>query len=176
MKTTGIVRRIDELGRIVLPKEIRRGLRIRNGESVEICIDQNTISLKKYSPFGVFGELSEEYADSVYEYLKESVLVCDKDKFIAVSGPLKKKYSDKNISEFLSKTIKEGLKKVFNNSEKIELSPNLYEDGKYIITPITTNGEVMGLYIILLKNMDIDKVVESTVAIGKEFLEKHIED
>lgn len=176
MKTTGIVRRIDDLGRIVLPKEIRRGLRIRNGESVEISIDQNTISLEKYSPFGVFGELSEEYADSVYEYLKETVMICDKDKFIAVSGPLKKKYNNKKISSFLTVCIDKGLEIMSDIVKPVSLTENSMEEGQYIITPIVSKGEVMGLYIIILKNNVIDKVIESTVAIGKAFLEKHIED
>ena len=66
MKTTGVVRRIDDLGRIVIPKEIRKTLRIKDGESVEIFLDSDNIVLKKYSPLGGIPNFYKEYADSIY--------------------------------------------------------------------------------------------------------------
>jgi AbrB family transcriptional regulator (stage V sporulation protein T) len=93
VKATGIVRRIDDLGRIVIPKEIRRILRIRNGESLEIYIDEpELIVLKKFSPMSELEDFAKEYVDSIYTTVKHNIVITDRDKIIAVAGPLRKKY------------------------------------------------------------------------------------
>ena len=87
MKATGIVRRIDDLGRIVVPKEIRRTLRIREGDPLEIFTDrEGEIILKKYSPIGELGEFAKEYADSLYEATGHIAAISDRDQIIAVAG------------------------------------------------------------------------------------------
>ena len=87
MKATGIVRRIDDLGRVVIPKEIRRTLRIREGDPLEIFVDRDgEVILKKYSPISELGDFAKEYADALYDSLGHSVLICDRDVYIAVSG------------------------------------------------------------------------------------------
>ena len=90
MKTTGIIRRIDDLGRIVIPKELRRSLRIKNGDTLEVFVDNDNIILKKYSPMESIEEAASKYVDSFNQVIKHSVIVCDKDKVIAVSGGLKR--------------------------------------------------------------------------------------
>lgn len=91
MKATGIVRRIDDLGRVVIPKEIRRTLRIREGDPLEIFVDRDgEVILKKYSPIGELGDFAKEYADSLYESLNHTVLISDRDTVIAVAGASKK--------------------------------------------------------------------------------------
>ena len=88
MKATGIVRRIDDLGRVVVPKEIRRTLRIREGEPLEIFTNrEGGIVLKKYSPIG---ELAKEYVEAVAQVAKCTVCVTDRDRIVAVAGPGKK--------------------------------------------------------------------------------------
>ena len=67
MKTTGVVRRIDDLGRIVIPKEIRKNLHIKNGETLEIYLESENIVLKKYSPLGNINNFYKTYVDSIYE-------------------------------------------------------------------------------------------------------------
>lgn len=87
MKATGIVRRIDELGRIVVPKEIRRVLRIREGDPLEIFTDKDgEIVLKKYSPIGELSAFAQEYVDAIAASLGCGVCVCDRDQIIAVAG------------------------------------------------------------------------------------------
>ena len=87
MKATGIVRRIDELGRIVVPKEIRRTLRIREGDPLEIFTDKDgEIILKKYSPIGELSIFAQEYVDATAQILGYPVCVTDRDQIIAVSG------------------------------------------------------------------------------------------
>ena len=87
MKATGIVRRIDDLGRVVVPKEIRRTLRIREGDPLEIFTDrEGEIILKKYSPIGELSQFARDYADALGQATGHTVAIADKDQFIVVSG------------------------------------------------------------------------------------------
>jgi AbrB family transcriptional regulator, stage V sporulation protein T len=91
MKATGIVRRIDDLGRVVIPKEIRRNLHIREGEPLEIFVDkEGEIILKKYSPIGELASSANEYCEVLYEVLQTPVLITDRDSIIAAAGITKK--------------------------------------------------------------------------------------
>ena len=99
MKATGIVRRIDDLGRVVIPKEIRRTMRIREGDPLEIFTDrEGGVILRKYSPIGEMGEFAQEYAESIYKTLDQTALICDSDMVIAAAGSGKKEYMDRSIS------------------------------------------------------------------------------
>ena len=98
MKATGIVRRIDDLGRVVIPKEIRRTLRIREGDPLEIFVDRDgEVILKKYSPIGELGDFAQEYADSLFESTGYISIICDRDAVVAVAGAPKKNWIDKSI-------------------------------------------------------------------------------
>ena len=89
MKTTGIIRRIDELGRIVIPKEIRKNLRIKNGESLEIYLENDSIILKKYSQIESLKNVSIDYVEAFNQIIKHNIIVTDRDKVISATGPLK---------------------------------------------------------------------------------------
>ena len=87
MRATGIVRRIDELGRVVIPKEIRKTQRIRTGDSLEIYTDENgEVVFKKYSPLAELGEPAAVYADVLARRLRRSVVVCDREQIVAAAG------------------------------------------------------------------------------------------
>ena len=95
MKATGIVRRIDDLGRVVIPKEIRRTLRIREGDPLEIFTDRDGgIILKKYSPIEELSEFSKEYVEALHQTIGNMVMICDKDTVISISGGGIKDYLD----------------------------------------------------------------------------------
>ena len=83
--STGIVRRIDELGRIVVPKEIRKNLRLKNGDNLEIVVEGENIILKKYSQIENAMDMAQVYADSFYQVLKYNVIVTDTDKVVAIA-------------------------------------------------------------------------------------------
>ena len=100
--TTGIVRRIDELGRIVIPKEIRKNLRIKNGDNLEILVEGENITLRKYSQIENATDMASVYAESFYQVLKYNVIVTDTDKVVAAAGSLKKKYLNMGISDSLT--------------------------------------------------------------------------
>lgn len=149
MKTTGIIRRIDDLGRLVIPKELRKTLRIKNGDSLEIFVDNEDIILKKYSPMESIEEAAAKYVDSFNQVIKHSVIVTDKDKVIAASGSLKKRYLGKKISEFTERGIErrdsfvERQKKTFSFAEGVE------DFGYYSFSSIISDGDTIGSVIII---------------------------
>ena len=149
MKTTGIIRRIDDLGRIVIPKELRKTLRIKNGDSLEIFVDNEDIILKKYSPMESIEDAATRYVDSFSKVIKHSVIVTDKDRVIAASGSLKKRYLGKQISEFTERGIErrdsfvERQKKTFSFVEGVE------EFGYYSFSSIINEGDTIGSVIII---------------------------
>ena len=106
MKATGIVRRIDDLGRIVVPKEIRRTLRIREGDPLEIFTDrEGEIILKKYSPIGELSQFAGEYAESLSQTTGYLVMITDCDHVVAVSGAGRRDFESKPISKQLEDVI-----------------------------------------------------------------------
>ena len=99
MKATGIVRRIDDLGRVVIPKEIRRTMRIREGDPLEIYTDrEGEVIFKKYSPIGELSSFAAQYAETLYKTCGLSVIISDRDAVIALAGVSKKEYADKRLS------------------------------------------------------------------------------
>ena len=108
MKATGIVRRIDDLGRIVIPKEIRRTLRIREGDPLEIFTDrEGKVILKKYSPIGELGTLAGIYADSLSKTLDCTVCITDTDQVIAAAGNGKKELQEMLLSAELARSLRQ---------------------------------------------------------------------
>lgn len=100
MKATGIVRRIDDLGRVVIPKEIRRTMRIREGDPLEIYTDrEGEVIFKKYSPIGELASFAAQYAETLHKTCSLAVVICDRDAVIASSGVPKKEYTDKPLSD-----------------------------------------------------------------------------
>ncbi len=154
MKATGIVRRIDDLGRVVIPKEIRRTLRIREGDPLEIFVDRDgEIILKKYSPIGELGDFAQEYADSLSEATGYIACITDKDAVVSVAGAPKKEFIDKLISPEIEELTQEG-ECVLLTKEDGDKGCRILEeddDGKFIahvVAPIITGGESIGAVIL----------------------------
>ncbi len=158
MKATGIVRRIDELGRVVIPKEIRKTMRIRESDPLEIFTDKDgEIILKKYSPIGDLIEFSRGYTEAINKSINKMVLICDKDTIVSVSGGSKKEYLDKKISKDLEKIIEQRRPTKINLNEPnsiIEIYEGEDHNNKYseqIIAPIVSEGDTTGAVIITSK-------------------------
>ena len=175
MKATGVVRRIDDLGRIVIPKEIRKTLRIKNGESVEFFLDSDNIVLKKYSPLEGLPDFYKEYVDSIYSEIGGNVFIVDRDLILAVSGDLKKKYLDMNISTRLDEIIQNRVVVSSLDFGEINLASSLVEKASYVIAPIISNGDAIGAVIILFTNNKIDDFIIKTGTIAAKFLGKYVE-
>ncbi len=156
MKATGIVRRIDDLGRIVVPKEIRRTLRIREGDPLEIFTDRDgEIILKKYSPIGELGQFAKQYADAINKSTGLIVLITDKDIIIAASGSVKKEIVTRRISHELEEVINERETIVAGREDKAYIRiMNNEDEGVFtyqVIESIISEGDVIGSIIILSK-------------------------
>lgn len=154
MKATGIVRRIDDLGRVVIPKEIRRTLRIREGDPLEIFVDRDgEVILKKYSPIGELGEFAKEYADSLYESLGHITLITDRDNIIAVSGVSKKEYIEKSIGTIIETSMEERKTVLETNKGSYEICKDVNDEyTSFCIAPIVAGGDPIGSVILLTKN------------------------
>ncbi|MGL5353493.1 MAG: stage V sporulation protein T [Clostridium sp.] len=155
MKATGIVRRIDDLGRVVIPKEIRRTLRIREGDPLEIFTDrEGGVILKKYSPIGELTDFSKDYAESLQQAIGHIILVADKDAFISASGAPKKDYVERKVSAELEKVMDDRKAVLITDPTKTIPLHNDEEDGKYssqVVAPIIAEGDAIGSVIILTK-------------------------
>ena len=175
MKSTGVVRRIDDLGRIVIPKEIRRTLRIRDGESLEIFVDREMIALKKFSKMTDMDEISKQLVDIVNTVTGQNVFITDRDNFIAGSGNLRKKYMNKPISKYLESVMKERENVTEHGLHDIELIDSVSEKYAYVISPVIMNGDAIGL-LLILSEQNIGQVEEKMAVVVSKFLGKHIEE
>ncbi|MCQ2560062.1 MAG: stage V sporulation protein T [Clostridia bacterium] len=159
MKATGIVRRIDDLGRVVIPKEIRRTLRIREGDPLEIFVDrEGEVILKKYSPIGELGDFAKEYADSLHESLGHIACIADRDVIIAVSGASRKDYINQAVSSELGLIMEKGETVLQNIQEDSEI--NILKDAdrdfsSQVIAPIWLNNEAIGAVLLLSPNPEV---------------------
>ncbi|MCI0182612.1 MAG: stage V sporulation protein T [Acidibacillus sp.] len=146
MKATGIVRRIDDLGRVVIPKEIRRTLRIREGDPLEIFVDRDgEVILKKYSPIGELGEFAKEYAESLNETLGHIAIISDRDTIIATAGPSKKEYLEKPVGPDLEKVMEDRKMIMSITSGDVQIVRDKWEHvGSHVIVPIIFNGDPIG--------------------------------
>lgn len=151
MKATGIVRRIDDLGRVVIPKEIRRTLRIREGDPLEIYTDANgEVIFKKYSPVGELSDFASQYAEVISKVAGHPLIISDRDHIIAAAGVSKKEYLERRISSVIEEFM-EMRKSYFSKSEGIgELMPiEGIERGALVMYPIISAGDVIGSVVML---------------------------
>ena len=179
MRATGIVRRIDDLGRVVIPKEIRKTLRIREGDPLEIFTAKDgEVILKKYSPIGELNEFSQEYAETLGETLGCGVIVTDLDSIIAVSKLPKKDYKEKSISDDLEQLIENRESKTFKDSKLVPLHKDDAMEYKHqIIMPIvSSSGDCIGSIVLISKESDIiSEADERILKIAANFLGKQVQ-
>ncbi len=146
MKATGIVRRIDDLGRVVIPKEIRRTMRIREGDPLEIYTDrEGEVIFKKYSPIGELASFAAQYAETLYKACSLSVVICDRDAVIACAGVPRKDYTDKSLSHELESVIES--RSLYVHREGQEPIPVLADGSSHFVNcamPIISEGDIVG--------------------------------
>lgn len=183
MKATGVVRRIDDLGRVVIPKEIRKTLRIKEGDPLEIFTDkEGEVILKKYSPIGELSEFASEYADTLAKTTGHIACITDKDTVIAVAGGSKKEYLEQGISEELEKIMdyKENYNSKENNNQSIPITKNDNNEkqkNSQVVYPIIAGGDVIGSVILLAKdqNTKMSEVEQKVVQSAASFLGTQME-
>ena len=181
MKATGIVRRIDELGRVVIPKEIRRTLRIREGEPLEIFTENGgEVVLKKYSPIGEITAVAQDYADSLYRALGVITMICDRDQIVACAGIARKEVAERALSAELERLMEDRRGVLLNASAGERTLPVCADDqpGAYtaqLVTPVLSDGEIIGAIILASRDNgvrmgDVERKVAETTAhiIGRQ--------
>lgn len=175
MESTGIVRKIDNLGRIVIPREIRRTLKIKEGSPLEIYIERDMIALKKHSITDTLKNVAYLYTESAHDTMENPIVITDKEKIIASAG-IEEDYQNLAISEYLENCIKNRFAIIENKKTKISLAKNKKEEQFcYTIQPIENNGDIIGL-VIILNSFKLTELEEKTAKMIAEILSKYIEE
>ena len=184
MKATGIVRRIDDLGRVVIPKEIRRTMRIREGDPLEIYTDrEGEVIFKKYSPIGELNTFASQYADTLAKSGGLSVLICDRDAVIAVGGVSKKEYMDKAPTKELDRIMQQrGIYRYDDEKGGEKIYP-IDESEQFVscAMPIVSEGDVIGCVVSLQSEQSMKRdaasceVEAKLVSTAASFLGKQME-
>lgn len=175
MKATGIVRRIDDLGRVVIPKEIRRTMRIREGDPLEIYTDrEGSVIFRKYSQLEDMAELAGELCETMYRVTSVPVVVTDRDCCIAAGGAPRKELVERGVSSELGRVMEE--RKPYRSSgEGLTLTEG---DGRYqveAVYPIISHGDVLGSVLLLHGYVPVGETEQKTAQIAAAFLGRHME-
>ncbi|MDO5147389.1 MAG: stage V sporulation T C-terminal domain-containing protein [Eubacteriales bacterium] len=179
MKATGIVRRIDDLGRIVIPKEIRKTLKVKEGMPLEIYTDQDGgIILKKYLPFSEFSSLAEEYAECMVQQTGASAIITDREKVIAAAGNKVKSFRGENISKKLELLL-DDRDELLPSSERrsfIPVTEDMKQEGEQIVSFIRSGGEIVGAVFLQShsENRHLGELEKKIADIAAEFLGRQI--
>lgn len=183
VKATGIVRRIDDLGRVVIPKEIRRTMRIREGDPLEIFVNrEGDIILKKYSPIGELHEFAQEYVEALTENTGHTSYVSDKEVVVAAAG--------EDSGDLLNHRISPAVEEAMENRESSLFSPS--EDGEFCeetvvadlepditgmaVAPIVSGGDPLGAVIITSREQRLGRLELALARIAADFLARQMEE
>ena len=177
MKATGIVRRIDDLGRVVIPKEIRKTLRLRDGDALEIFTDADgEVIFKKYSPIGELSQFASQYADAIHAGAAVPILISDNDRIIASSGVSKREVFEKPISAEVEQ-IMENRKAFTSLSGEGEVFPIEGSAKKAsIVCPIIAAGDAVGSVIVLDEGKTPGETEIKLTSVAASFLGKQMEE
>lgn len=176
MKATGVVRRIDDLGRIVIPKEIRRNLRIHEGDSLEIYIEgKDSIIFKKYSLVESINNFIVQYVESIASTSKRDIIVTDNERIIAASNGFRKDIVGRKIDIRLEDVIQKRNVQTFERGNNFEVCDNLTISSAVIIKPITVYGDLIGSVLVVGDNY-IDEIEKLLVDLTASFIGKFLEN
>jgi AbrB family transcriptional regulator, stage V sporulation protein T len=183
VKATGIVRRIDELGRVVVPKEIRQTLKIREGDPIEIFVDhERGIILKKFSPIGELGRFVQDYADSLHKSLNHIICIADRDTVVAAAGAPKKEYLNKTLSPAVEGAMETRTSLLIQNTAEHPYYPKTEGErpskfASEAIAPIIANGNPIGAVHVGVReeNARMGNLELKMVETAASFLAKQVE-
>ncbi len=180
MKATGIVRRIDDLGRVVIPKEIRRTMRIREGDPLEIYTDiDGEVIFKKYSPMGELAEFTTQYCEVLFKAISMPVLISDRDHIVCSMGVSKRDAIDKRITSQLEKIMENRSTYIATSFNNNVLTPvEGFDKNACIAAPIIGNGDVSGCVIVMFNDKnELPSTAEVKLAeVAAQFLGKQTEE
>ena len=174
MKSTGITRRIDDLGRIVIPKEIRKNLKIKENEVLEIFINNDEIILKKFSPFNDSEKVLSDYIKVISDMTGNDVIITDRDKVILSTKKLEEKLLNKKLSEYVNDLIENRSIFLSNDMKGIEVIDNEKIKQNYYFIPFIIDSDVVGS-IIMFSSKEFDENSKSLLLIASKLLVNYIE-
>ena len=175
MKATGIVRRIDDLGRVVIPKEIRRTMRIREGDPLEIFTSNGEVIFKKYSPMGEMSSFASDYAAAMAEATTLAVIICDRDHCIAAAGAPKRDLLEKSVTPEFEKIVEN--RKLYTSKGESLCAIEGCDRGIVVACPIISAGDITGC-VLLLENEGVTTASDSDIKlceVAAKFLGSRIE-
>lgn len=176
MKATGIVRRIDDLGRVVIPKEIRRTMRIREGDPLEIYTNNDgEVIFKKYSSIGEIVNYATIFATILNKFIKYPVIITDKDNVLTAVGVQKREYLERRITSYTEEVI-DARKPVFSKPDDEIYAIEGIKTKAIAIVPIISINDTIGSLIILSSEEDKGPLDQNIIAITAEYLGKQISD
>lgn len=177
MKATGIVRRIDDLGRVVIPKEIRRTMRIREGDPLEIFTEKDgEVIFKKYSPIGELGDFATNYAETLAKTTGHGACITDRDNVIAVSGIPKKELMEKKVSHELDNLMNEKLTVKYESGKVVSIADGNDKYNAGVVVPIISEGDTIGSVVFVVKDGEkVSEVEDKLAETAADFLGKHME-
>lgn len=176
MTDTGLTRKIDGMGRLVIPKEIRERYNIKEDDYLEFLLTHDGFYLKKYSKLGRLQTLAQELTDTLNSFLGAEVLIAESDKIVAYSGVNKDKYLNHQVSNKLTKSIKrrESLFEIYNKD--LQIIEDDIINCSYINETIVANSEEVGIICLYRLDRSVDKTDLKVVNIVSSFLTKYIEE
>ena len=172
MKKSGLTRRIDELGRIVIPKEIRKNWKIRDSDELEISVRDGNIILNKYEVLEK-DKTVDVLLKTISKITKKNILFTSKDKIVDYSMEDKSKITDLDLSNSIIKIL-ENRQQVSNDFNKICITKNIL-DISYLIHPIIINGDLLGSLILYSEKEEINEFDRKIIDFSNLFLEKYLE-
>ena len=174
MKSTGIVRRIDDLGRIVIPKEIRKTLKIKENESLEVFINNDEIILKKFSSMNEMNKIFNEYIKILKDITGNNVIITDRDKIVACLENKNEELLNKEISEYLEDMLNNRNPILSNDMRGINITGEEKINNNYYMIPLIVNSDVSGL-LIMLSNKEITESDKLSLEIVNKILINYME-
>lgn len=177
MKATGIVRRIDDLGRVVIPKEIRRTMRIREGDPLEIFTEKDgEVIFKKYSPIGELGDFAVNYVETLAKASGHAACITDRDNVIAVSGIPKKELVEKKISHELDDIMNDRETITYESGRKVSVADGNDKYNAGVVVPIVSEGDTIGSVMFVMRDGEkLTEIEEKLAQTAAGFLGRHME-
>ncbi len=175
MKATGIIRRIDNLGRVVIPKEIRDSLRLNEGNNLEIYVEDNKIILGKYDTLKKLEDFAQVFTDVIYSSLKNNIIITDSEKIIAFSGINGKTNVGKLMGTDLEAFFLRHDNLLVKDKEHLQLTEDLAVEASYIVNTIMISGDAAGLVVIFSTDSVMTEDDKLITEITTRFLEKYLE-
>lgn len=163
MKSTGVIRRIDDLGRIVIPKEIRKNLKIREGDTLEIFIDGSSVVLRKFSFMSDFVSTANKLVTIASNLINKNILITSNEKVIACTNNIEDVYLNQSLSSFILSKFLGRIDYFSNSKETVQFIPNVTESVFLFMSPIIVESDPIGMVIIF----DNKEIIESDKLVGK---------